>query len=58
MKSTSTWLHISKNVYIDKLHEIVNSYSNAYHKKIKIKPIDFEDNNYVNFREKVNDKNP
>ena len=45
-------------MYIDKLHEIVNSYSNAYHRKIKIKPIDFEDNNYVNFREKVNDKNP
>ena len=45
-------------MYIDKLHEIVNTYNNTYHRTIKIKPIDFEDNTYVNFREKVNDKNP
>ena len=45
-------------MYIDKLHEIVNTYNNTCHRTIKIKPIDFEDNTYVNFREKVNDKNP
>ena len=29
---------ISKNVYIDKLHDIVNKYNNIYHSTIKIKP--------------------
>ena len=31
---------ISKNVYIDKLHENVNKYNNAYHSTTKIKLID------------------
>ena len=31
---------ISKNVYIDKLHDIVNEYNNAYHRTIKMKPVD------------------
>ena len=31
---------ILKNVYIDKLDEIVNKYSNRYHKTIKMKPVD------------------
>ena len=29
---------ISKNVYIDKLDDIVNKCNNTYHSKIKIKP--------------------
>ena len=29
---------ISKNVYIDKLANIVNEYNNGYHNKIKMKP--------------------
>ena len=29
----------SKNVYIDKLNDIVNKYNNAYHQTIKMKPI-------------------
>ena len=29
-----------KNVYIDKLDDIVNKYSNIYHSKIKMKPAD------------------
>ena len=32
---------ISKNVYIDKLDDIVNEYNNTYHRTIKMKPIDF-----------------
>ena len=28
---------ISKNVYIDKLDDIVNEYNNAYHRTIKMK---------------------
>ena len=30
---------ISKNVYIDKLYDIVNKYSNKYHRTIKMKPV-------------------
>ena len=38
---------ISKNVYIDKLDDIVNKYNNAYHRTVKIKPIDVKDNIYI-----------
>ena len=31
---------ISKNVYIDKLDNIVNEYNNTHHRTIKMKPID------------------
>ena len=31
---------ISKNVYIDKLDDIVNEYDNTYHRTIKMKPVD------------------
>ena len=31
---------ISKNVYIDKLDNIVNEYNSTYHKTIKMKPVD------------------
>ena len=34
---------ISKNVYIDKLDNIVNEYNNTYHRKIKMKPVDVKD---------------
>ena len=35
---------ISKNVYIDKLDDIVDEYNNTYHTTIKMKPIDVKDN--------------
>ena len=35
---------VSKNVYVDKLDDIVNEYNNAYHRTIKMKPIDVKDN--------------
>ena len=31
---------ISKNVYIDKLDDIINKYYNAAHSTIKMKPVD------------------
>ena len=49
---------ISKNVYINKLHDIVNEYSNTYHTTIKMKPIDVKDNTYINTSKKVNYKDP
>ena len=52
---------ISKNVYIDKLDDIVNEYNNTYHRTIKMKPVDVKDNAYIDSMElhsknKVNDK--
>ena len=48
----------SKNVYIDKLDDIVHKYNNTYHTTIKIKTIDVKDNTYINTNKKVNDKGP
>ena len=49
---------ISKNVYIDKLDDIVNEYNNTYHRTIKMKPVDIEVNTYIDFEKEVNDKDP
>ena len=49
---------ITKNVYIDKLDDIVDEYNNTYHKTIKMKPIDVKDNTYIDFEKEVNDKDP
>ena len=38
---------ISKNVYINKLDDIVNEYNNTYHTTIKMKPIDVKGNIYI-----------
>ena len=35
---------VSKNVYIDKLDDIVDEYNDIYHRTIKIKPVDVKDN--------------
>ena len=44
---------ISKNVYIDKLDNIVKKYNNTYHTSIKMKPVDVKDNTYIDFKKKV-----
>ena len=49
---------ISKNVYIDKLDDIVNKYNNTYHKTIKMKPVDVKSKIYVISSKEVNDKDP
>ena len=49
---------ISKNVYIDKLDDIVKKYNNTYHTSIKIKHVDVKDNTYIDFKKEVNDKIP
>ena len=48
----------NKNVYIDKLDDIVNEYNNTYHKTIKMKSTDVKDNSYINIGKRVNDKDP
>ena len=49
---------ISKNLYIDKLDDIVRKYNNTYHTSIKMKPTDVKDDTYIDFKKEVNDKNP
>ena len=49
---------ISKNVYIDKLDDIVDEYNNTYHRTMKMKHIDVKGNTYVDFGKEVNDNDP
>ena len=49
---------ISKNVYIDKLDDIVDEYNNTYHTTIKMKPIDVQDNTYINTSKEISNKDP
>ena len=47
---------ISKNVYTDKLDDIVDEYNNTHHTTIKMKPIDVKDNTYINTNKEINNK--
>ena len=49
---------VSKNVYIDKLDDIGNEYSNTHHRTIKMKPVDVKDNAYIGSGKDLNDKDP
>ena len=49
---------ISKNVYIDKLDDIVREYNNTYHRTIKMKPAYVKDSTYIDNEKEVNDKDP
>ena len=50
---------ISKNVYINKLNDIVHEYNNTYHRTIKMKPVDGKDNTYIDsMKFHCNDKDP
>ena len=47
---------ISKNVYIDKLDDIGNKYSNTYHRRIKMKPVGVKLSTYIDSSEEISDK--
>ena len=49
---------IAKNVYFDKLDDIVNKYKNTYHSAIKMKPVDVKSNPYTNYGKEINNKDP
>ena len=49
---------VSKNVYIDKLNDIVNEDNNTYHRKIKMKLANVKNNTYVDLGKEVLDKDP
>ena len=44
---------ISKNVYIDKLDDIVDKYNNTYRSTIKMKPVDVKPNTYIDSSKKL-----
>ena len=46
-----TW--VSKNVYIDKLDDIMGEYNNTYHRAIKMKPVDVKDNTYIDLNKYI-----
>ena len=45
---------ISKNMYINKLDDMVNRYNNTYHSTIKINPADIKSSTYINFNKEKN----
>ena len=47
-----------KNVYIDKLDDIVNEYNNTYHRTINMKPVSVKSCTYIDFKVENNDKGP
>ena len=49
---------ISKNVYIDKLDDIVNKYNNTYHRTIKIKSTGVKSSTYIDSSKEINNKDP
>ena len=49
---------VSKNVYIDKLDDIINKCNNTYHRKIKMKTVDVKSNTYIDSSKEINNKNP
>ena len=48
----------SRNVYIDKLDDIVHKYNNKKHRTIKMKPTDVKGNIYIDFGKEVKDNDP
>ena len=47
---------VSKNVYIDKLDDIVNKFNNACYSTIKMKPIDVKSSTYIDSSKEINNK--
>ena len=49
---------VSKDIYINKLDDIVNKDNNIYHSTIKMKPIDVKLNTYIDSSKEFNKKDP
>ena len=47
---------IPKNVYIDKLDDVVNKYNNTYHRTTKIRLVDVKSSTYIDSSKEINDK--
>ena len=57
-KTYKYMISITKNLFIDKLDDIVNRYNNTYHSTIKMKPVDVKPNRYIESSKEINNKNP
>ena len=44
---------LSKNVYIDKLDDLVNKWNNIYYSTNKIKPVDVKTNPYIDSNKEI-----
>ena len=49
---------VSKNVFINKLDDIVDKHNNTYHSTIKMRPVDVKSSTYINSSEEINDEDP
>ena len=49
---------ILRNVYINKLRDMVNKYNNTYHSTTKMKPADVKSNTYIDSSKESNDEDP
>ena len=47
---------IPKNVYIDKLDDVVNKYNNTYHRTTKMRLVDVKSSTYIDSSKEINDK--
>ena len=56
-KAYKYMISITKNLFIDKLDDIVNRYNNTYHSTIKMKRIDVKPNTYIESSKEINNKN-
>ena len=43
-------------MYIDKLDDIINKYSNTYHRIIKVKPIHVKPSTFIDSSKEINNK--
>ena len=57
-KTYKYMISITKNLFIDKLDDIVNRYNNTYHSTIKMKSVDVKPNTYIESSKEINNKNP
>ena len=44
---------VSKNVYIDKLDDIIDKYNDTYHSTIKMKAVEVKSNTYLDYSKVV-----
>ena len=51
-------ISISKEVYTDKLDDVVNKYNKTYHRTIRMKIVDAKSSTYINSSKEINDKYP
>ena len=43
-------------MYIDKLDDTINKFTNTYHSTIKVKPVDVKSNTYINSDKEIDSK--